>query len=68
MEVREFVPVRGRWPRQFRLMPDGRFLLAANQESDTIAVFAVNPVGGGLSPVGEPFSVPAPVCITLLPG
>ena len=68
IEVREFVPVRGHWPRQFRLTPDGRFLLAANQESDTIVIFAVDPDDGGLSPVGEPFPVPAPVCITFLPG
>ena len=68
IEIRGFVPVRGRCPRQFRLTPDGRFLLAANQESDTITVFAVAPASGGLSPVGEPFPVPAPVCITFLPG
>jgi len=67
LEAREFVPVRGRWPRQFRLTPDGRFLLAANQESDTITVFAIDPTGGGLSPVGDPFPVPAPVCLTFLP-
>jgi 6-phosphogluconolactonase len=67
IEVREFTPVRGRWPRQFRLTPDGRFLLTANQESDAITIFAVDPDGGGLSPAGEPFPVPAPVCITFLP-
>ena len=68
LEARDFVPVRGRWPRQFRLTPDGRFLLAANQESDTITVFSVDPVGGGLTPVGDPFPVPAPVCLTFMPG
>ena len=64
MEVQEFVPVRGRWPRQFRLSPDGRFLLVANQESNAITVFAVDPANGHLTAVGEPVSVPAPVCIT----
>jgi 6-phosphogluconolactonase len=64
LEVREFVPVRGRWPRQFRLTPDGRFLVVANQESDTITVFSVDPASGGLTPVGEPVAVPAPVCVT----
>jgi 6-phosphogluconolactonase len=68
IEAREFVPVRGRWPRQFRLTPDGRFLLAANQESDSITVFSVDPGGGGLTLVGDPFPVPVPVCITFMPG
>jgi 6-phosphogluconolactonase len=68
LETRAFVPVRGRWPRQFRFTPDSRFLLAANQESDTITVFSVDPVGGGLSPVGDSFPVPAPVCLTFSPG
>ncbi|MFH1477085.1 MAG: lactonase family protein [Verrucomicrobiota bacterium] len=66
LETREFVPVRGHWPRHFRLTSDGRFLLAANQESDTITVFAVDPDNGGLNFIGAPFPVPAPVCITLL--
>ncbi len=60
LEARACVPVRGRWTRQFRL--------TADQASDTITVFAVDPAGGGLSPVGDPFPVPTPVCLTFLPG
>jgi len=39
----------GRAPRDIVLSPDGRFLLAANQKSDGIAVFARDPQSGRLA-------------------
>jgi 6-phosphogluconolactonase len=39
---------RGRTPRNFGLDPTGTFLLVANQESGTIAVFRVDPSRGTL--------------------
>ena len=50
-------------PRNFTVTADGRWLLAANQDSDSIVVFRVAEEGAKLEPVGEPFSVPAPVCL-----
>lgn len=41
----------GRTPRDFILSPDGRFLLAANQDSDNICVFAVDGGDGSLQRV-----------------
>ncbi len=41
-------------------------LLAANQRSDSIAVFRVDRATGGLTPVGEPYPLPSPVCLKMV--
>ena len=40
------------WCSEIRLHPNGKFLYAANRGHDSIAVFAVNPVGGAITPIG----------------
>lgn len=65
--LRETVATRGLEPRDIVLAPDGRFLLAANQNSDAITTFAVDDVGG-LRFTGELLSVPTPVCLTFVEG
>jgi len=60
-------PTRGKTPRNFALDLTGQYLLAANQDSDTVAVFRIDIQTGLLRPVGEPVAVPRPVCIRLLP-
>ena len=54
----------GKTPRHFAITPDGRFLLAAGQNSSDIHSFHICPVSGTLKPVfdGKCF-VPNPVCI-----
>ena len=58
-------PTRGKKPRNFAIDPTGTWLLAANQDSDGIAVFRIDRASGALSPVGQPFSVPRPVCVLM---
>ncbi len=53
----------GKTPRNFRLTPDGRFLLVANQDSDNIAVFKVDPKTGDLTLTDQQISVPKPMSI-----
>src|SRR5262249_8537655 len=38
----------GEWPRGMNIDPSGTFLYAANQNTDTIAVFRVQPTNGKL--------------------
>ncbi|MDA3642692.1 lactonase family protein [Saccharopolyspora indica] len=57
------VPCGGRWPRHIAITPDGRWMHASNQYSNTITAFQVDPDSGALSPVGEPFPTPSPVCL-----
>ena len=53
----------GRTPRSFSLDPTGRYLLAANQDSNNVVVFRVNPVNGQLTPTGKTVDISAPVCV-----
>ncbi len=55
-------PVRGDWPRNFTIDPSGKYLLVANQRSNNIVVFRINPITGGLSYVSQT-SLPRPVCL-----
>jgi 6-phosphogluconolactonase len=54
---------RGKTPRHFTLDPTGSWLLAANQDSDEIVLFHVNPKTGHLTPNGKVIKVPSPACI-----
>jgi 6-phosphogluconolactonase len=53
----------GRTPRNFNLTPDGAWLLAANQNSDSIVSFRVDAATGGLHASGAVTHTNKPVCI-----
>lgn len=59
----EYQSTRGQTPRNFSLDPTGRWLIAANQQSGTLAVFSIDQTTGALSPVGPLTSVGAPVSV-----
>jgi 6-phosphogluconolactonase len=56
-------PTLGQWPRHFALDPTGKLLLAANQYSNTVVSFRVDPNTGLLTHTGAVTQVPAPVCV-----
>jgi 6-phosphogluconolactonase len=53
---------RGRVPREFTQWPEGRYLLVANQETDTIVTFEIDEDKPGLDYVSET-EVPTPVSL-----
>lgn len=55
--------VRGNWPRNFALSPDGMKLYVANERTDNIVVFDIDQSNGLLNATGQEISVPKPVCI-----
>lgn len=57
------VPCGGKIPRHIALDPSGRWLLAANQESDNISVFARDAKTGLLSSPANSFSLSRPQCL-----
>lgn len=56
-------PTRGKTPRNFALDPEGRVLIAGNQESSDVAVFRVDPRFGSLSFVRSVPVAPGPFFI-----
>lgn len=54
---------KGKGPRNFTLSPDGKFLLVANQVSNTIVVFQRDPATGALTETAHEIAVSSPVCI-----
>lgn len=61
LEPRGHVP-SGRTPRNFCLTQDGAYLLAANQDSDSIRAYRIEE-NGGLTEVCSLHSIAKPVCI-----
>jgi 6-phosphogluconolactonase len=66
LQLKDEYPTMGKTPRNCAIDPTGKFLLAANQESNNIVVFRIDATTGALSPTGDPVEVPAPVCIMFL--
>ena len=62
----EHTPTGGREPRGFVVDSTGSFVLAGNQNTDTITVFAVDQATGRLRSTKRKVEVPSPVCIRLL--
>lgn len=56
-------PSGGQTPREMALSPSGDLLVVANQDSHTLAAFAVNPATGALSQLGDSFTIGSPVCV-----
>lgn len=57
------VPTFGEHPRNFAISPDGQWVLVGNQDTDNITVYRTSEDGERLEPVGDPVSLPAPVCL-----
>lgn len=60
----EVEPIRGAWPRNFNLSPDGNWLIAAGADSNTLSVFTIDNKTGELQ--FKPASVrnmPKPICV-----
>ncbi|GHS96189.1 3-carboxymuconate cyclase [Synergistales bacterium] len=56
------VPSGGKTPRNFALTPDGKYLIAANQDTDNLVVFKIEASTGDLKKLLE-VQVPTPVCV-----
>lgn len=56
-------PSKGLTPRDFEIDPSGKFMLVANQDSNTIVSYEINQKTGELIDTGYIEEVPSPVCI-----
>lgn len=66
MKAVQVEPVRGATPRNFNLDPSGKWLLAAGQDSHTLASFAVEAQSGKLTYNRSIISTPTPICVLMV--
>ena len=59
-------PTHGTTPRNFALDPAGEYLIAANQDSDTLVVFRIDQETGHLAGPSQIVHVPSPACIKII--
>ena len=57
---------RGKIPRCFAIDPTGQYLIAANQDSDSVVVFRINAQTGQLTWTGQTLEVGKPVCVAFV--
>lgn len=57
----------GKAPRHFTIDPSGRYLLAANQDSDNVTLFSRDIESGRIKPIGRISGLGAPVYLLLIP-
>ena len=57
---------QGKNPRHFAVDPAGEFLLAANQDTDSVVAFRLDPASGELVATGHSADVPTPVCVQVI--
>ncbi|NBL63978.1 beta-propeller fold lactonase family protein [Flavobacterium sp. NST-5] len=54
---------KGKSPRNFVIDPTGKFLLVANQDSNNVVIFRIDPQTGKLVDTGKRIEVCSPVCL-----
>jgi 6-phosphogluconolactonase len=62
----EHTPTEGDWPRDFEIDPTGKFVVASNQESSNLVLFARDENTGRLTLLQSDITVPYPVCVKFL--
>lgn len=62
----ERTSTEGDWPRDFALDPSEKFIVASNQESGNLVLYARDKESGRLSLIESDIQVPCPVCVKFL--
>lgn len=66
LSVKQHVSTMGKIPRDFAISPDGKTLVIANQDSDNMVTYTIDPVSGMLSNPIETKNIASPVCVVFL--
>jgi 6-phosphogluconolactonase len=62
----EYTSTEGHWPRDFAFDPTEKFIIASNQESSNLVLFARDTETGKLTLLQSDVTVPDPVCVKFL--
>jgi 6-phosphogluconolactonase (cycloisomerase 2 family) len=54
--------VLGKKPRHITVDPSGQWLIAENQDSDSIIMYSIDTATGKIKPTGQTFTLGSPVC------
>jgi 6-phosphogluconolactonase len=60
-------PSQGKTPRNFIIDPTGKYLLVANQNSDSVVIYRIDKKSGRLIGMVSRISIGNPVCLKLVP-
>ena len=66
LTLRNIAKLRGKFPRDFELMPGERFVVVGHKMSDEIQVYRFDRAACTLEPVGEPIAAWRPLCFKFL--
>ena len=68
LKLEQVEPTQGKTPRHFAIAPDGKWLLAENQDSNNIVIFKLDANTGHLTATGQQIQMDTPTCIEFVPG
>jgi 6-phosphogluconolactonase len=57
----------GKGPRNFNIDPSGAWMIVGNQSSNNVLVTRVDAERGTLTPTGQEFATPSPICFKMVP-
>jgi 6-phosphogluconolactonase len=63
----QYVPTEGKTPRGFGIDPTGSYLIAGNQDSNSLVLFRIDAKTGRLTPTGQKEDIYKPVCVMFVP-
>ena len=66
LTLKNIAKLRGKFPRDFELMPGEKFMVVGHKMSDEIQVYRFDRAACTLEPVGEPISAWRPLCFRFL--
>ena len=67
LELKNIAPLKGKFPRDFELMPGERFMVVGHKMSDEIQVYSFDRDKCTLAPVGDPIPCHRPLCFKFIP-
>ena len=68
MNPKGYVHTGGKTPRDFSIHPNGKSLIVANQDSNNLVVFTIDPRSGEIKQKSQtPVTISQPTCVTFVP-
>jgi 6-phosphogluconolactonase len=67
LELKNIAPLKGKFPRDFELMPGEKFMVVGHKMSNEIQVYSFDRAKYTLTPIGDAISCYRPLCFKFLP-